>query len=74
VFGLRMNEGVDLTALRTNHPQAPWLAVDQLAGRLADEGLATLREGRLALTLRGRLIADAIGTEVMSAMETDISV
>ena len=74
VFGLRMNEGVDLAVLRTNHPQAPWLAVDQLAGRLADEGLATLREGRLALTLRGRLIADAIGTEVMSAMETDISV
>lgn len=74
VFGLRMNEGVDLTALRTNHPQAPWPALDQLAERLATEGLATLREGRLALTLRGRLIADAIGTEVMTAMETDISV
>ncbi|MBK9989961.1 MAG: radical SAM family heme chaperone HemW [Verrucomicrobia bacterium] len=72
VFGLRMNEGVDLTALRTNHPQAPWAAVDQLAERLAAEGLATLSEGRLALTLRGRLIADAIGTEIMSAMETDL--
>jgi oxygen-independent coproporphyrinogen-3 oxidase len=74
VFGLRMNEGVDLAALRVSHPHAPWPAVDQLAGRLAGEGLATLREGRLALTLRGRLIADAIGTEVMTAMETDISV
>ena len=47
--------------------------MDQLAERLATEGLVTLREGRLALTLRGRLIADAIGTEVMTAMETDIS-
>lgn len=73
VFGLRMNEGLDLTALRTNHPQAPWAAVNQLAERLAAEGLATLCEGRLALTLRGRLIADAIGSEVMSAMETDLS-
>jgi oxygen-independent coproporphyrinogen-3 oxidase len=74
VFGLRMNEGVDLTALRRNHPHAPWPAVDQLAERLATEGLATLREGKLALTLRGRLIADAIGTEVMTVMETDLSV
>lgn len=73
VFGLRMNEGVDLTALRTNHPQAPWAPVDQLAERLAVEGMATLCDGRLALTLRGRLIADAIGSEVMSAMETDLS-
>jgi len=69
VFGLRMNEGVDLAALRMNHPGAPWPAIDQLAARLADEGLATLHDGRLALSLRGRLVADAVGTEVMSAME-----
>jgi oxygen-independent coproporphyrinogen-3 oxidase len=73
VFGLRMNEGVDLAALRLGHPRAPWAAVDQLAERLAAEGLATLRDDRLALTLRGRLIADAIGTEVMSAMEEKVS-
>jgi len=74
VFGLRMNEGVDLAALRAGHPRAPWTAVDQLVDRLAAEGLATLRDARLALTLRGRLIADAIGTEVMSAMEEKLSV
>jgi len=74
VFGLRMNEGVDLAALRAKYPQAPWASIDQLAGRLADEGLATLRDGRLALTLRGRLVADAVGTEVMSAMEMKLSV
>jgi oxygen-independent coproporphyrinogen-3 oxidase len=73
VFGLRMNEGVDLAALRLSHPRAPWVAIDQLAGRLAAEGLATLRDGQLALTLRGRLIADAIGAEVMTAMEEKVS-
>ena len=74
VFGLRMNEGVDLAALRAKYPQAPWASIDQLAGRLADEGLATMRDDRLALTLRGRLVADAVGTEVMSAMEVKLSV
>lgn len=73
VFGLRMNEGVDLTALRGRFPQAPWRAVDGLAAQLAAEELATLRDGQLALTLRGRLVADAIGTEVMTAMDTSIS-
>ncbi len=69
VFGLRMNEGVDLAALRLAHPQAPWVELDLLVKQLVAEELATLREGRLALTLRGRLIADAIGAEVMTAME-----
>jgi oxygen-independent coproporphyrinogen-3 oxidase len=73
VFGLRMNEGVDLAALRVSHPLAPWPAVNQLADRLAAEGLATARDGWLALTLRGRLVADAIGAEVMSAMEEKLS-
>jgi len=72
VFGLRMNEGVDLTALRAKHPKAPWAAVDELAARLVTEGLANLRDGQLALTLRGRLVADAIGTEVMTAMDPKI--
>ena len=74
VFGLRMNEGVDLASLRVRFPRAPWPAVDVLAGRLVEEGLAMLRDDRLALTLHGRLVADAIGTEVMSAMEEKLSV
>jgi len=69
VFGLRMNEGVDFAALRPLHPQAPWSTLEELAGRLAAEELATWRDDRLALTLRGRLVADAVGTEVMTAME-----
>jgi oxygen-independent coproporphyrinogen-3 oxidase len=73
IFGLRMNEGVDLAALRARAPSAPWPAVEALAARLVDEGLAELGAGsgeeraRLRLTVRGRLVADAIGGEVMGA-------
>lgn len=74
VFGLRMNEGVNLAALRVRFPQAPWRAVDEFAARLVAEDLAGLTNGQLALTLRGRLVADAIGTEVMTAMDTETSV
>lgn len=73
VFGLRMNEGVDLRDLRLRHGEAPWAALDRLACRLVDEGLATLHSDILALTLRGRLVADAIGTEVMMAMDSTVS-
>jgi oxygen-independent coproporphyrinogen-3 oxidase len=69
VFGLRMNEGVDLDDLRRRYPEAPWKNVDGLTARLVSDGLATVAENRLALTLRGRLLADAVGTEVMTAMD-----
>jgi oxygen-independent coproporphyrinogen-3 oxidase len=73
VFGLRTNEGVNLPVLRAKYLQAGWAAVDELAARLVTEGLANLRDGQLALTLRGRLVADAIGTEVMTVMDPKIS-
>ena len=69
VFGLRMNEGVDLPALRARFPAAPWKGIDALADRLADEGLAVGDgAGRLRLTLRGRLLADAVGAQVLEVM------
>ncbi len=67
VFGLRMNEGVALPGLRALCPGAPWGEIDALAGRLAREGLAEAGEGRLRLTLRGRLVADAVGGQIMDA-------
>lgn len=67
IFGLRMNEGVDLAALRRRLPEAPWPQVDQVAGQLVADELATLKDSRLQLTLRGRLLADAIGSEIMGA-------
>ena len=67
IFGLRMNEGVDVAAWRGRVPAAPWPAVEALLTRLADEGLAVWGEGRVSLTDRGRLVADAVGAELMVA-------
>jgi len=70
IFGLRMNEGVDLQALRARFPGAPWAAIGRLAGRTVEEGLAVCTgDGRWSLTLQGRLVADAVGAEVMGAMD-----
>jgi oxygen-independent coproporphyrinogen-3 oxidase len=73
IFGLRMNEGVDLAALRQRLPSAPWAQIEQLAARLVAEDLAVNTENRLRLTLRGRLVADAIGGEIMGAYELNSS-
>jgi oxygen-independent coproporphyrinogen-3 oxidase len=70
IFGLRTNHGVNLATLQDRFPQAPWAAVADLASRLAAEGLATLTGAQLQLTLKGRLIADAIGSEIMDALST----
>ncbi|HEY0966776.1 MAG TPA: radical SAM family heme chaperone HemW [Opitutaceae bacterium] len=74
IFGLRMNAGVDLDALRRLHPIAPWSSVDALVARFVDGGVARLEGGRLRLTDRGRLIADAVGAEVMEAMSEPVFV
>jgi oxygen-independent coproporphyrinogen-3 oxidase len=47
MLGLRLSDGL------------PADTVEQ-AGELVGEGLATIRDGRLVLTLRGRLLADAV--------------
>jgi oxygen-independent coproporphyrinogen-3 oxidase len=70
VFGLRMNEGVDLGLLRARCPDAPWDRVEALIARLADEGLAAVDGARVRLEPRGRLLADSVGSEVMAAFGT----
>ena len=67
IFGVRMNAGVDLAGLRARFPSAPWDAVGAEIARLADAGVAELPDGHLRLTPRGRLIADAVGAELMQA-------
>ena len=69
IFGLRMNEGVDLPVLRGRFPAEPWGRIDALAVRLTEEGLAVMGDGRLRLTLRGRLVADSVSGEIMAAFE-----
>ena len=69
IFGLRMNEGVDLPTLRERYPAVSWDRLEALASRLVEEGLATRSAGGcLQLTLRGRLVADAVGAQVMEAL------
>jgi oxygen-independent coproporphyrinogen III oxidase len=70
VFGLRMNEGVDLGPLKGRCPDAPWERVEALLGRLSEEGLASSEGGRVRLTPKGRLLADSVGSEIMAAFDT----
>jgi oxygen-independent coproporphyrinogen-3 oxidase len=68
IFGLRMNEGVSLPALQRRFPTASWAGLLDFLPKLLLEGLAVASpEGRLQLTPRGRLVADAVGAEVLEA-------
>ena len=65
VFGLRMNEGVDVAAWRSRCPNAPWPELEERLGRLAEEGLLRWDGRHAVLTRRGRLVADSVGAELM---------
>lgn len=71
IFGLRMNEGVDPARLRLEFPGAAWAAFDAYAERLVGEGLAELAQGRLRLTVRGRLVADSVGAGILEALSPE---
>lgn len=75
IFGLRLNEGVDLKALsrrflkRENPPEV----LRRLKTRLAEENYlsadALCSENKLALNARGRLVADAVAEAVLEALD-----
>ena len=67
VFGLRMNEGVDVALLMAQCPDAPWERVSGLLDRMAADGLAVREGSRVRLESRGRLLADSVGSEIMAA-------
>ncbi|HEY1848783.1 MAG TPA: coproporphyrinogen-III oxidase family protein, partial [Opitutaceae bacterium] len=69
VFGLRMNAGVGVEALKAAAPQAPWARVEDLLRRMAADGLAIAEAGHIRLTRRGMLLADSVGSEIMAAFE-----
>ncbi len=71
IFGLRMNDGVSLPRLRRRFPTLAWNGLEELLPKLLFGGLlvATV-EGRISLTPRGRLVADAIGAEILEAFES----
>lgn len=72
IFGLRMNEGVNLPALRARWPGAPWAVAGALAARLAAGDLAEFTDGTLRLTPRGRLLADAVGAEILEKLSEPV--
>lgn len=67
IFGLRMNDGVDVAMWRNRCMDAPWGAVEDVLGRLVGEGFALRADSRVRLTDRGRLVADSVGAEIMEA-------
>lgn len=69
VFGLRMNQGVVLDALKQRFPKAGDLsALDALLDRMLAESLLTMVGATLQLTRQGRLLADSVGSEVLAVM------
>lgn len=74
IFGLRMNSGVDWRRLRSRFPSGvdaldQGRAVERVVERLEGDGLLKIEGVRWALTDRGRLLADAVATEIMGAFE-----
>jgi len=71
VFGLRMNEGVDLGYWRERAPDLPWSPVLETLTALEEAGRLESRGNLFRLTSTGRLVADAIGAEIISAFSPE---
>ena len=69
IFGLRMNAGVALGPWQARAPEAPWPAIEDTLATLAAAGLLQRDDDVVQLTTRGRLVADAVGAEIMAAFE-----
>lgn len=64
IFGLRMNEGIDVLALQERFPSDGWVKFQAFERKLIEEGYGTLFGQRLCLTGEGRILTDRIGEEV----------
>ena len=69
IFGLRMNDGVDLAPWRVRAAAAPWPVIEDTLATLAVAGLLVRAGDIVKLTDRGRLVADSVGAEIMAAFE-----
>lgn len=74
IFGLRMNAGVDWSQLVRRFPgntnlESEGRSVEKAVRRLENEGLILVHGSRWTLSERGRLLADAVATEIMSAFD-----
>ncbi len=65
IFGLRMNDGVDLKALQQRFGQELNRSQSKTIEALASEGKLRKNGDRMWLTREGRLLSDAIGSALM---------
>jgi oxygen-independent coproporphyrinogen-3 oxidase len=65
IFGLRLNVGVDWPAWQARFPAAGTKELDAMMRRLEEQGLMERADRWLRLTPTGRLLADAIGAELL---------
>lgn len=71
VFGLRMNCGVDLDSLKARFAQAScWGELEAALVEFNSEGLVELTGTQARLTQRGRLLCDAVGSELIRRTAT----
>ena len=69
VFGLRLNEGVDLAEIRGRFSDTRgWEELETELGRLESAELLERSETAIRLTRAGRLLADAVGSELMGVL------
>ncbi len=69
VFGLRMNGGIDLDELGVRFPDAGELgSLGAQLEKYLHEGLLNEVDEKFSLTQRGRLLADAIGSDILELM------
>jgi oxygen-independent coproporphyrinogen-3 oxidase len=65
MFGLRMNAGVDLAVLKQRYPSVSLTCLEPLWQLLEQNGQLSHSDSRIYLTPAGRLVADAIATEIL---------
>jgi oxygen-independent coproporphyrinogen-3 oxidase len=71
VFGLRMTQGVDLQVFTKRFPSLSPDLFESLWAGLIDEGyLKRTTSDRIFLTREGRLLADRIGVEILSVLDS----
>ncbi len=70
IFGLRLRDGVDPTAIDKRFPGVMPETLSPFLDRLRDEGLLERSaSGRVHLTARGRLLADRVGAEILERFD-----
>ena len=64
LFGLRLNEGIDLGEVGRRCPQVDLDPPRRFLDQLVEEGLLEGRGDQFRVTDRGRLVVDRLGAEV----------